>query len=82
MVEVKQSAEEKHTNSIQMKLKGAVFSDGCSNWYIGKHGRNSASWPAKAASLWYETYFPDWGSFTGPVAFLTGHYIGSEGRSR
>ena len=64
VIEVKQSAEEKHTNSIQMKLKDSVFSGGCSNWYIGKHGRNSASWPAKASSLWYETYFPDWSAFT------------------
>lgn len=63
-VEVEQSAEEKHTNVIQQRLKGTVFSGDCSNWYIGKHGRNAASWPAKAANFWFETYFPDWNAFT------------------
>ncbi|PLB47594.1 monooxygenase [Aspergillus steynii IBT 23096] len=64
MVEVKQSAEEKHTNLIQLRLKDTVFAGDCSNWYIGKHGRNAASWPGRAASLWMETYFPDWSAFT------------------
>ncbi|KAE8420972.1 monooxygenase [Aspergillus pseudocaelatus] len=64
VLEVKQSAEEKHTNLMQLRLKDTVFSGDCSNWYIGKYGRNAASWPAKAGRLWYETYFPDWDSFT------------------
>ncbi|EAW17031.1 flavin-containing monooxygenase [Aspergillus fischeri NRRL 181] len=63
IVEVKQSAEEKHTNLTHQRLKDTVFSGDCSNWYIGKHGRNAASWPAKAAKFWFETYFPDWSAF-------------------
>ncbi|RJE25125.1 Flavin-binding monooxygenase [Aspergillus sclerotialis] len=64
VIEVKQTAEEKHTNLVQMRLKDTVFAGDCSNWYIGKHGRNAASWPAKAGMLWFETYFPDWKAFT------------------
>ncbi|KAL2832602.1 monooxygenase [Aspergillus cavernicola] len=64
IVEVKQSAEEKHTNLIHQRLKDTVFSGDCSNWYTGKYGRNAASWPAKAAKFWFETYFPDWSAFT------------------
>ncbi|KAL4881837.1 monooxygenase [Aspergillus karnatakaensis] len=63
LVEVKQSAEEKHTNTIQQRLKDTVFSGECSNWYIGKHGRNAASWPEKAGLFWLATYFPDWNAF-------------------
>lgn len=64
VIEVNQSAEDKHTNLVQMRLKNTVFAGDCSNWYIGKHGRNAASWPAKAAVMWFETYFPDWRAFT------------------
>ncbi|KAJ6071135.1 hypothetical protein N7499_009149 [Penicillium canescens] len=63
LVEVKQSAEERHTISIQRQLKGTVFAGDCSNWYINDHGRNSASWPAKAAFFWLETYIPNWNAF-------------------
>lgn len=77
VIEVKQSAEEKHTNAIQTQLKDTVFSGDCSNWYIGKHGRNSASWPARAASFWFETYFPDWSAFTwtGSSSFWSPYWL-------
>jgi hypothetical protein len=63
-VEVKHSAEEKHTNNIHAQLQQTVFAGDCSNWYIGKYGRNAASWPAKAAKFWLATYFPDWRAFS------------------
>ncbi|OJZ79600.1 hypothetical protein ASPFODRAFT_66055 [Aspergillus luchuensis CBS 106.47] len=63
VVEVKQSAEERHTASLQEKLKSTVFAGGCSNWYINQYGRNAASWPAKAALFWRETCFPNWDAF-------------------
>lgn len=63
VVEVKQSAEERHTISLQEKLKGTVFAGDCSNWYINQYGRNAASWPAKAALFWLETYLPNWNAF-------------------
>jgi hypothetical protein len=63
-VEVKHSAEEKHTNNIHAQLQRTVFAGDCSNWYIGKYGRNAASWPAKAAKFWLATYFPDWRAFS------------------
>ncbi|KAL3483349.1 hypothetical protein BJX62DRAFT_231027 [Aspergillus germanicus] len=63
-VEVKHSAEEKHTNNIHAQLQRTVFAGDCSNWYIGKYGRNAASWPAKAAKFWFATYFPDWSAFS------------------
>ncbi|KAJ5110125.1 hypothetical protein N7532_002770 [Penicillium argentinense] len=63
VVEVKQSAEERHTISLQEKLKGTVFAGDCSNWYINEYGRNAASWPAKATLFWLETYLPNWNAF-------------------
>lgn len=63
VVEVKQSAEERHTISLQEQLKGTVFAGDCSNWYINEFGRNAASWPARAAFLWLETFWPNWKAF-------------------
>ncbi|OQE22656.1 hypothetical protein PENFLA_c012G00465 [Penicillium flavigenum] len=63
VVEVKQSAEERHTISLQEQLKGTVFAGNCSNWYINEFGRNVASWPAMAAFFWLETFWPNWNAF-------------------
>lgn len=63
VIEVKQAAEDRETNAIHRQLTSTVFSGDCSNWYIGKYGRNAASWPGKAAGYWWRTYFPDWSAF-------------------
>ncbi|KAK7222739.1 hypothetical protein V2G26_010742 [Clonostachys chloroleuca] len=63
VIEVKQSAEDRTTNAIHEQLGATVFAGDCSNWYIGKFGRNAASWPGKAATYWMATLFPDWSAF-------------------
>ncbi|KAF2481593.1 monooxygenase [Neohortaea acidophila] len=63
IIEVKQSAEDSTTQKIHEGLAATVFAGDCSNWYIGKHGRNTASWPGLARSFWLATYFPDWKAF-------------------
>ncbi|KAB8222852.1 hypothetical protein BDV33DRAFT_200990 [Aspergillus novoparasiticus] len=61
--EVKATAENQWVNSLQTELKGSVFEAGCSNWYINRHGRNSASWPGYASSYWKETWKSQVGLF-------------------
>lgn len=63
VIEVKRSAEETATQSIHQQLTATVFAGDCSNWYIGKYGRNAASWPGLARSFWLATYFPNWAAF-------------------
>ncbi|KAK5049313.1 hypothetical protein LTR84_004242 [Exophiala bonariae] len=63
IIEVKQAAEDRETQAIHQGLQKTVFSGDCSNWYIGAHGRNAASWPGRAISFWWRTYFPDWEAF-------------------
>jgi hypothetical protein len=58
VIEVKEDAEELHTNTVQQELKGSVFAAGCSNWYINPAGHNSASWPGYASDFWRKTFFP------------------------
>ena len=63
VIEVKQAAEDRETNAIHEELRSTVFAGDCSNWYIGKYGRNAASWPGFARSYWLRTLFPDWSAF-------------------
>ncbi|KAL1891079.1 hypothetical protein Sste5346_007904 [Sporothrix stenoceras] len=63
VIEVKQTVEDYTTNAIHKELQATVFSADCSNWYIGKFGRNAASWPGLACTYWIRTYFPDWSAF-------------------
>lgn len=63
IIEVKQAAEDRTTNAIHHDLSSSVFAGDCSNWYIGKFGRNAASWPGLARSFWWATYTPNWEDF-------------------
>lgn len=63
IIEVKQAAEDRTTNAIHQELNNTVFAGDCSNWYIGKYGRNAASWPGLARSFWWATYTPRWSDF-------------------
>ncbi|KAI8648281.1 hypothetical protein NCS55_01497300 [Fusarium keratoplasticum] len=63
IVEVKQAAEDRTTNAIHHQLGSTVFAGDCSNWYIGKYGRNAASWPGLARSFWWATFTPNWVDF-------------------
>ena len=63
VLEVKHTVEDYTTNDIHRQLNNTVFAGDCSNWYIGKFGRNAASWPGLARSFWFSTYFPDWSAF-------------------
>jgi hypothetical protein len=63
VIEVKQTAEEVTTQKTHQGLQMTVFAGDCSNWYIGKFGRNAASWPGYARTFWMATYFPDWKAF-------------------
>lgn len=63
VIEVKRTAEEVTTQKTHQGLEATVFAGDCSNWYIGKFGRNAASWPGYARTYWMATYFPDWNAF-------------------
>ncbi|CEL10333.1 hypothetical protein ASPCAL13454 [Aspergillus calidoustus] len=62
-LDVKGTVEDQWVNALQADLRGTVFEAGCSNWYINKHGRNSASWPGYASTYWKESLKPQIGVF-------------------
>ncbi|KAL2788605.1 hypothetical protein BJX66DRAFT_326967 [Aspergillus keveii] len=70
-LDVKGTVEDQWVNTLQADLRGTVFEAGCSNWYINKHGRNSASWPGYASTYWKEALKPQIGVFnTSPSSRL------------
>jgi hypothetical protein len=62
-VEVREEAEERFVEGVQRLLRGTVFEAGCSNWYIGSGGKNSASWPGEARKYWEATKRVKWEDF-------------------
>ncbi|KAL2834565.1 hypothetical protein BJY01DRAFT_239142 [Aspergillus pseudoustus] len=62
-LDVKGTVEDQWVNTLQADLRGTVFEAGCSNWYINKFGRNSASWPGYASTYWKESLKPQVGVF-------------------
>lgn len=62
-IEVKETAENRTTNDIHLRLKDSVFAGRCSNWYIGENGKNVASWPGLAIEFWLATLMPDRNAF-------------------
>ena len=63
VLEVKEAVESRTTNDIHLRLRDSVFAGKCTNWYIGKFGRNAASWPGMAIEFWLATLFPDHKAF-------------------
>ena len=63
IMQVKQATEDRETQAIHQGLQKTVFAGDCSNWYIGTHGRNTASWPGRTISFWWKTLFTDFKAF-------------------
>lgn len=63
VVEVKQAAENEFAARVHKGLQGAVFQQGCSNWYHDIFGRNVAHWHSHGRTFLYETLLPQGRSF-------------------
>lgn len=62
-IDVKEAAEMRDANTIQSKLKGMVWSSGCSNWNLDANGRNTTNYPDNTWKFWYRLYWPTWEDF-------------------
>jgi len=65
--EVRSDAQREFNDGLQPRLQAAVWSSGCSSWYLDHNGRNSAQWPGFTFEYWLETARPaEWNfEFTG-----------------
>jgi cation diffusion facilitator CzcD-associated flavoprotein CzcO len=44
-IEVRAEAQERHNAEIDRRMKGTVWTTGCSSWYLDHTGRNATLWP-------------------------------------
>jgi cation diffusion facilitator CzcD-associated flavoprotein CzcO len=44
-IEVRPEAQERHNEEIDRRMKGTVWTTGCSSWYLDDTGRNATLWP-------------------------------------
>jgi hypothetical protein len=44
-IEVRPEAQERHNAEIDRRMKGTVWTTGCSSWYLDDTGRNATLWP-------------------------------------
>lgn len=51
-MEVKEEVQERFNREIQDKLKGTVWSSGCSSWYLTSYGKNTTVWPGFTFEFW------------------------------
>jgi cation diffusion facilitator CzcD-associated flavoprotein CzcO len=60
---VKEAAENRDARHIQSKLQSMVWSSGCSNWNLDKHGRNTTNYHDNTYKFWYQLPWPVWRDF-------------------
>jgi hypothetical protein len=45
VLEVRRDVQERYNADIDERMRGTVWSTGCSSWYLDRTGRNSTLWP-------------------------------------
>ncbi|KAK7178628.1 monooxygenase [Paraphaeosphaeria sporulosa] len=63
VLDVKQAAEDRNVNQVQAGLKNMVWNDGCANWNLDAHGRNTTNYHGPTAQFWWDLYWPVWKDF-------------------
>ena len=49
---VKKTAQDEFNNEIQERIKGSVWTSGCSSWYQQSDGKNFVLWPYSTLKFW------------------------------
>ncbi len=54
-VEIRPDSEVAYNKEMQQRMKGTVWTSGCSSWYLDAHGNNTTIWPGFTFEFWYRT---------------------------
>ncbi|MEC9410737.1 MAG: 4-hydroxyacetophenone monooxygenase, partial [Pseudomonadota bacterium] len=49
---VKKTAQDQFNEEIQERIKGSVWTSGCSSWYQQSDGKNFVLWPYSTLEFW------------------------------
>lgn len=62
-LEVKKEPQERFNAQLQRRLRKAVWSKGCTNWYLDAAGKNTTNWPGYSAEFRLKTRAPRWDDY-------------------
>jgi len=62
-IEVKKSVQARYNVKLQRRLKRALWSTDCTNWYVRANGTNTANWPGYAVEFNLRTHAPKWDDY-------------------
>ena len=58
VIDVKEAAENRFANDVQVRLKDMVWQGGCSNWNLDRNGRNTTNSPDNTWIFWLVQIMP------------------------
>jgi cation diffusion facilitator CzcD-associated flavoprotein CzcO len=59
-IEVKSSSQQRYNRRIQQRLQNAIWSKGCTSWYLTAAGKNTTNWPGYSFVFRLLTRVPNW----------------------
>jgi len=63
-LEIKKGIQDQFNARIQRRLQKAVWSKGCTSWYLTPAGKNAANWPGYSFVFRLRTRAPKWDDYT------------------
>ncbi|MEO8955404.1 MAG: flavin-containing monooxygenase [Ktedonobacteraceae bacterium] len=54
-IEVRPEMQEAFNMEMQQRMRGTVWTSGCSSWYLDANGRNTTLWPGFTFEFWHRT---------------------------
>ena len=62
-LEIKTEIQDRFNARIQQRLQKAMWSRGCTSWYLTPAGKNTANWPGYSLTIRLKTHAPKWDDY-------------------
>ena len=63
MLETKKDVQDRFNAEIQRRLENAMWSKGCTSWYIHGQRKNTTNWPGYSFMFRLKTRAPNWDDY-------------------
>jgi cation diffusion facilitator CzcD-associated flavoprotein CzcO len=62
-IDVKNNRQQRYNRRIQQRLRNAIWSKGCTSWYLTAAGKNTTNWPGYSFVFRLLTRAPNWDDY-------------------
>jgi cation diffusion facilitator CzcD-associated flavoprotein CzcO len=62
-IEVKKDVQRRFNGRLQRRLRNAIWSKGCTSWYLTAAGKNTTNWPGYSFMFRLRTRAPNWDDY-------------------